>query len=210
VTKLTAAELAKSAATFRRPTREEAEDAVRTLIAWAGENPARHGLEETPRRVTEAYEEHFRGYREDAAAILAEPLFDNVGGYDDLVLLRDIRVESHCEHHIVPFIGRAHVAYLPNGKVAGLSRLARVVEVLSKRLQTQEALTAQVADAMERALHPRGIAILIEAEHQCMASRGVRQASAAAVTTRFRGAFETDTSLRDRFMQIVTSPRLRI
>jgi GTP cyclohydrolase IA len=196
LSKITAAELAKSASTIRRPTREEAEAAVRTLIAWAGDDPLRAGLLETPKRVALAYEEYFKGYHEDPVAVLAEPLFEDVSGYDDMVLLRDIRVESHCEHHIVPFIGRAHVAYLPSGRVAGLSRLARVVEVLAKRLQTQEALTAQIADAMERALKPRGVAIVIEAEHQCMASRGVRQAAASAVTTRFRGAFETDEALR--------------
>jgi GTP cyclohydrolase IA len=191
-----------------RPSREEAERAVRTLIAWAGDDPGRVGLEETPKRVVMAFEEHFQGYREDPVAVLAEPLFENVDGYDDLVLLRDIRVESHCEHHIVPFIGRAHVAYVPRGRVAGLSRLARVVEVLAKRLQTQEALTAQIADAMDRALNPVGIAILIEAEHQCMASRGVRQPGATAVTTRFRGSFESDASLRDRFLRIVSLRRL--
>jgi GTP cyclohydrolase I len=187
----------------RRPTREEAEQAVRTLIGWAGDDPARIGLRETPGRVVAAFEEHFRGYREDPVKVLGEPLFENEGGYDDMVLLRDIRVESHCEHHIVPFIGRAHVAYVPSGRIAGLSRLARVVEVLSKRLQTQEALTAGIADAMERALAPLGSAIMIEAEHQCMASRGVRQPSARAVTTRFRGTFESDRGLRDRFMLMV-------
>ena len=181
---------------------------MRTLIAWAGDDPHRTGLLETPKRVALAYEEYFKGYGEDPVAVLAEPVFEDVGGYDDMVLLRDIRVESHCEHHIVPFIGRAHVAYLPSGRIAGLSRLARVVEVLAKRLQTQEALTAQIADAMERALRPRGVAIVMEAEHQCMASRGVRQVAATAVTTRFRGAFETDASLRHRFMQLVTAPKL--
>ena len=198
----------KSASTVRRPSREEAEAAVRTLIAWAGDDPHRIGLLETPKRVALAYEEYFKGYTEDPVAVLAEPLFEDVSGYDDMVLLRDIRVESHCEHHIVPFIGRAHVAYLPSGRLAGLSRLARVVEVLAKRLQTQEALTAQIADAMERALQPRGVAIVMEAEHQCVASRGVRQAAATAVTTRFRGAFVTVASLRDRFMQLVLGPTL--
>ncbi|MFZ4806510.1 MAG: GTP cyclohydrolase I FolE [Hyphomicrobiaceae bacterium] len=191
----------------RRPSREDAEAAVRTLIAWAGDDPDRPGLAETPQRVASAYQEFFRGYREDPLAVLADCVFEHVGGYDDLVILRDIRVESHCEHHIVPFIGRAHVAYLPRGRVAGLSRLARAVEILAKRLQTQEALTAEIADAIEQGLSPRGIGVVMEAEHQCMASRGVHQWGAAAVTTRFRGVLETDTSLRDRFLALVTAPR---
>jgi GTP cyclohydrolase I len=192
----------------RRPSREEAEQAVRTLIAWAGDDPGRPGLAETPKRVALAYEEFFKGYAQDPVAALADPVFEHVGGYDDIVLLRDIRVESHCEHHIVPFIGRAHVAYLPSGRVAGLSRLAKVVEILAKRLQTQEALTAEIADAIERALRPMGVAVLIEAEHQCMASRGVRQWGASAVTTRFKGQFETDGSLRDRFLSLATQGRM--
>lgn len=191
----------------RRPSREEAEAAVRTLIAWAGDDPARPGLADTPKRVALAYEEFFKGYGQDPVAALADPVFEHVGGYDDIVLLRDIRVESHCEHHIVPFIGRAHVAYLPSGRVAGLSRLAKAVEILAKRLQTQEALTAEIADAIERALSPKGVAVLMEAEHQCMASRGVHQWSASAVTTRFKGAFETDASLRDRFLSLTAANR---
>ena len=208
MSKVSAAELAKTAATVRRPSREEAEAAVRVLIAWAGDNPNRLALQETPKRVVSAFEEYFKGYREDAVAVLAEPLMENVGGYDDMILVRDIRVESHCEHHIVPFIGRAHVAYLPAERVAGLGRIARAVEVLAKRLQTQEALTAEIADAIERALMPRGVALIVEAEHQCMASRGVHQSSATAVTTMFRGEFDRDASLRQRFMQIVTGPKL--
>lgn len=190
----------------RRPSREEAEQAVRTLIAWAGDDPARPGLAETPKRVAAAYEEFFSGYRQDPIAALADPVFEHVGGYDDIVLLRDIRVESHCEHHIVPFIGRAHVAYLPKGRVAGLSRLARAVEILAKRLQTQEALTAGIADAIDTALAPRGVAVILEAEHQCMASRGVHQWGSTAVTTRFKGEFASDAGLRDRFMTLATSP----
>lgn len=193
----------------RRPTRQEAEEAVRTLIAWAGDDPDRPGLVETPRRVVESYEEFFSGYRQDPVAAVAEPVFEHVGGYDDIVLVRDVRVQSHCEHHIVPFLGRAAVAYLPRGRVAGLSRLAKVVEILGKRLQTQEALTAEIADAIETALDPRGVAVLIEAEHQCMASRGVRQWQAVAVTTRFRGEFETDASLRDRFLMLARAPAPR-
>lgn len=192
----------------RRPTRAEAEDAVRTLIAWAGDDPDRPALAQTPERVVASYEEFFSGYRQDPVAALNDPVFEHIGGYDDIVLLRDIRLESHCEHHMVPFIGRAHVAYLPRGRVAGLSRLAKVVEILAKRLQTQEALTAAVSDAIEAGLKPRGVAVVIEAEHQCMASRGVHQWGASAVTTRFRGEFLTDASLRDRFL-LLCQPQSR-
>ena len=205
--KISAAELVKNASGVRRPTRQEAEAAVRTLLAWAGDNPEREGLLETPRRVTVAYEEYFRGYTQDAIALLQEPTFEEVGGYDDLIMLRDVRVESHCEHHIAPFIGVAHVAYLPKNKVAGLSKLARVVEVFAKRLQTQEALTAQIADAIDRALAPRGVAVMIEAEHHCMATRGVQQAGVAAITTRFLGVFDSDSEMRERFLAIAQGPR---
>lgn len=191
----------------RRPTKQEAEEAVRTLIAWAGDDPDREGLKETPRRVVEAFQEYFRGYSEDPVAMLQQPTFEEIGGYDDLVMLRDIRVESHCEHHIAPFIGVAHVAYLPNGKVAGLSKLARVVEAYAKRLQTQETLSAQIADAIQEALSPRGVAVMIEAEHQCMTMRGVHQPGVAAVTTRFLGAFATDSALRDRFLSLANASR---
>ena len=207
VKKASAYEVAKTASGGLRPTRQEAEAAVRTLLAWAGDNPDREGLKETPRRVAEAYEEYFRGYTQDAIALLQEPTFEEVGGYDDLIMLRDIRVESHCEHHIAPFIGVAHVAYLPNAKVAGLSKLARVVEVFAKRLQTQEALTAQIADAIDRALGPRGVAVMVEAEHHCMATRGVLKARAVAVTTRFLGVLDTDSQLRQRFLAIAQAPR---
>jgi GTP cyclohydrolase I len=189
-----------------RPSRAEAEEAVRTLIAWAGDDPAREGLIDTPRRVTEAYEEYFSGYRLDPAEVLARQ-FDETGGYDDLVMLRDIRVESHCEHHLAPFLGVAHVAYLPNGRIVGISKIARVVEIFAKRLQTQETMTAQIADAIERALQPRGVAVLIEAEHQCMSTRGVRQPGVKTITTRFTGALDSDASYRDRFLQMVHGPR---
>jgi GTP cyclohydrolase I len=190
----------------RRPTRAEAEAAVRTLIGWAGDDPDREGLRETPRRVIDAFEEYFAGYRLDPAEALART-FEEAGGYDDLVMLRDIRVESHCEHHMAPFLGVAHVAYLPNGRILGISKIARVVEIFAKRLQTQEALTAQIADAIESALRPRGVAVLIEAEHQCMSTRGVRQPGVKTITTRFTGALETDASYRDRFLQMVHGPR---
>jgi GTP cyclohydrolase I len=190
----------------KRPSRAEAEDAVRTLLAWTGDDPDREGLRDTPRRVTEAFEEYFAGYRMDPADVLSKT-FSEAGGYDDLVMLRDIRVFSHCEHHLAPFIGVAHVAYLPSGRILGLSKIARVVEIFAKRLQTQETLTAQVAGAIESALKPRGVAVLIEAEHQCMSMRGVRQPGVKTITTRFTGALETDASYRDRFLQMVHGPR---
>jgi GTP cyclohydrolase IA len=197
---------AKRRAPLRRPSRAEAESAVRTLIGWAGDNPDREGLQDTPRRVADAFEEYFAGYRLDPADVLSKT-FDEIGGYDDLVMLRDIRVESHCEHHLAPFLGVAHVAYLPNGRILGISKIARVVEIFARRLQTQETLTAQIADAIETALQPRGVAVLIEAEHQCMSMRGVRQPGVKTITTRFTGALEADVSYRDRFLQMVHGPR---
>jgi GTP cyclohydrolase I len=189
-----------------RPTRAEAEAAVRTLIAWTGDDPSREGLLDTPVRVVDAFEEYFSGYRLDPIDVLSRT-FEEAGGYDDLVMLRDIRVESHCEHHMAPFLGVAHVAYLPRGRILGLSKIARVVEIFAKRLQTQETLTAQIAGAIEDALKPRGVAVLIEAEHQCMSMRGVRQPGVKTITTRFTGALDTDTSYRDRFLQMVHGPR---
>lgn len=197
---------AKRQAPLRRPSRAEAESAVRTLIGWAGDDPDREGLQDTPRRVADAFEEYFAGYRLDPADVLSKT-FDETGGYDDLVMLRDIRVESHCEHHLAPFLGVAHVAYLPDGRILGISKIARVVEIFAKRLQTQETLTAQIADAIETALQPRGVAVLIEAEHQCMSMRGVRQPGVKTITTRFTGALEADASYRDRFLQMVHGPR---
>jgi GTP cyclohydrolase I len=185
-----------------RPTRAETEAAVRTLIAWAGDDPDREGLKDTPARVADAFEEYFSGYLQDPVDVLSRT-FEETGGYDDLVMLRDIRVESHCEHHMAPFLGVAHVAYLPSGRILGISKIARVVEIFAKRLQTQETLTAQIADAIESALRPRGVAVLIEAEHQCMSMRGVRQPGVKTITTRFTGALETDASYRDRFLQMV-------
>ena len=207
MTNISTAPFKSKTARTRRPAQEEAEEAVRTLIAWAGDDPDREGLRGTPRRVVEAFREYFRGYGQDAIALLQDPLFEEVAGYDDIVMLRDIRVESHCEHHIAPFIGVAHVAYLPDGKVAGLSKLARVVEIYAKRLQTQETLSAEIAAAIDKALSPRGVAVMIEAEHQCITMRGVHQPGVAAVTTRFLGAFTTDTALRDRFLSLASSTR---
>ena len=185
----------------KRPTRDEAEAAVRTLIAWAGDDPRREGLIETPKRVVDAYGEWFAGYRGDAAAELTRT-FEDVQGYDDIVLLRGIDVTSFCEHHMAPFLGKATVAYLPRGKVVGLSKLARVVEVFARRLQTQETLTRQVADAVVEGLNPLGVAVLITAEHQCMSTRGVRHQHVDTVTTTFTGVFKTDAELRQRFMDL--------
>ncbi len=184
-----------------RPSREQAEAAVRTLIAWAGDDPRREGLIETPKRVVDAYGEWFAGYEGDAGAEL-ERTFEDVQGYDDIVLLRGIDVTSFCEHHMAPFLGKATVAYLPRGKVVGLSKLARVVEVFARRLQTQETLTRQVADAIVEGLNPLGVAVLITAEHQCMSTRGVRHQHVDTVTTTFTGVFKTDAELRSRFMDL--------
>lgn len=183
----------------RRPTREQAEEAVRTLLAWAGDDPSRPGLQDTPGRVTDAYGEYFSGYVADPAAELAAT-FEDPSGYDDMVLLRDIRFESHCEHHMAPFSGLAHVAYVPNGRIVGLSKLARVVEIYARRLQTQEALTADIAKTIMDGLKPKGVAVLMSAEHACVGMRGVRQAHAKAVTMRLTGVFDTEDSWRMRFL----------
>jgi GTP cyclohydrolase I len=184
---------------------QQAEEAVRTLIAWAGDDPDREGLINTPMRVVEAYSEYFRGYQEDALAWLSDADIDMARGYDDIIMLRGVQLQSFCEHHMTPFEGKAHVAYLPDRKVVGLSRLARVVDTLSKRLQTQEALTEQIVATIEQGLMPRGAAVLIEAEHQCMSLRGIRQCGVDAITHRFTGAFETDPALQDRFMKLAAA-----
>jgi GTP cyclohydrolase I len=186
----------------QRPTREEAEAAVRVLLRWAGDNPAREGLLDTPKRVVKAYEELFKGYTQDAEAQLAT-IFEEVEGYDDMVLVKDIPFTSHCEHHMVPFVGKAHVAYFPAEGVVGLSKLARVVEVFARRLQTQETMTAQITDTIDNALKPRGIAVLIEAEHMCMSMRGVQKHGASTITTRFTGAFRNDPAEQARFFSMV-------
>lgn len=188
------------------PTREDAEAAVRTLILWAGDDPAREGLLDTPRRVVDAYREYFAGYHEDPFEVLSRT-FEEVHGYDDLVMLRDIRLESHCEHHIAPILGVAHVAYLPRDRVVGISKLARVVEIFSKRLQTQETMTAQIAEAIEQALKPRGVAVLVDALHQCMTTRGVHKTDVSTITTRFTGVFKDDADYRDRFLNMVHGRR---
>ena len=185
----------------KKPSREEAMEAVRTLLAWAGDNPAREGLLDTPRRVVDAYEEWFQGYDADPVKELSKT-FEDVGGYNDLVMLKKIDVESHCEHHMAAFLGKAWVAYMPTAKVVGISKIARVVEIFAKRLQSQETLTAQIANALESALAPAGVAVLIDAEHQCMTTRGVRHKDVTTVTTQFTGVFETDPEIRNRFLKL--------
>jgi GTP cyclohydrolase I len=184
-----------------RPSREEALKAVRTLLAWAGDNPDREGLKDTPKRVVDAYAEWFEGYDADPAKELSRT-FEDVQGYDDMVLLRDIEVESHCEHHMAPFLGKAYVAYMPTEKVVGISKIARVVEIFSKRLQTQEVLTNQIAQSIEDHLNPAGVAVLIDAEHQCMTTRGVHHRHVSTITTRFTGAFKDNPALTERFLKL--------
>jgi GTP cyclohydrolase I len=185
----------------KKPTREAAMDAVRTLIAWAGDDPRREGLLDTPKRVVDAFGEWFEGYHANPALEL-ERVFEDVQGYDEMVMLRDIEVESHCEHHMAPFLGKAYVAYLPKAKVVGISKIARVVEIFSKRLQTQETLTQQIADAITECLDPEGVAVLIDAEHQCMTTRGVHHRHVSTITTQFTGVFKADIGLQDRFLRL--------
>ena len=191
---------------FKRPSREEAEAAVRTLIRWAGDDPAREGLIDTPKRVVKAYEELYGGYREDASEML-ERVFEEVGGYDDMVVVRDIPFFSHCEHHMVPFVGKAHIGYYPSEGVVGLSKLARVVDVFAKRMQTQETLTSQIVTTIDEALKPRGVAIIIEAEHMCMSMRGVQKQGSSTITTQFTGVFRDDPAEQARFITMVRGLR---
>jgi GTP cyclohydrolase IA len=184
------------------PSREEAEAAVRTLIRWAGDDPQREGLRDTPKRVVKAFKELYSGYKEDPGQVL-DKIFAEVEGYDDLVLVRDIPFHSHCEHHMVPFFGMAHIAYYPTKGVVGLSKLARLVEVYARRLQTQETMTAQIAAALEAALEPRGTAVMIEAEHMCMSMRGVQKAGATTLTTQFTGQFKNNPAEQARFLTMV-------
>jgi GTP cyclohydrolase I len=188
------------------PSRAEAEAAVRTLIAWAGDDPEREGLLDTPRRVVAAYEELFAGYAEDPAPTLAR-VFEDVHGYEDMVLVRDIPFASHCEHHMAPFFGKAHIGYYPRGGVVGLSKLARIVETFARRLQTQEALTAQVIEAIETSLRPLGIAILIEAEHTCISMRGVKKAGVSTTTLQFTGRFKESDAEQQRFLALLRGAR---
>jgi GTP cyclohydrolase I len=184
-----------------RPSRAQAEQAVRTLIAWAGDNPNREGLTDTPKRVTNAFQEFFSGYDEDPEAELGRT-FEETGGYDDIVMLRDIDIYSHCEHHMIPFIGKAHLAYLPVDAVVGISKLARVVEIYARRLQTQETMTAQIAGSIDKVLKPRGVAVMIEAVHQCMSLRGIKKPDVATITTQFTGEFKASPELQSRFLQL--------
>jgi GTP cyclohydrolase IA len=187
-----------------RPTREEAEAAVRVLLRWAGDDPRREGLVETPARVVRAFEEFFAGYSQDPREILART-FTEVDGYDEMIVLKDIRFESYCEHHMVPIIGRAHVAYLPEHRVVGISKLARLVDAFAKRLQIQEKMTAQIADTLNEILQPKGVGVILEAAHQCMSTRGVHKPGVEMVTSRMLGTFRTDPSTRREFLSIVSN-----
>jgi GTP cyclohydrolase I len=188
-----------------RPSREEAEKAVRTLLRWAGDNPEREGLKDTPARVAKAFEDWFSGYDQDPEAYLART-FEEVAGYDDMVILKDIRFESHCEHHLAPIIGRAHVGYLPTHRVVGISKLARVVEAFARRLQVQEKMNAQIAHCIQTVLDPRGVAVVIEAAHQCMTTRGVHKTGVTMVTSTMLGDFRTSSDTRREFLNIIGNP----
>jgi len=185
-----------------RPSKEEAEKAVKTLLAWAGDNPEREGLIETPKRVVKAYKEWFNGYNESPEDILAKT-FEEVEGYDEMVLLKNMRVESHCEHHMAPILGKAHIAYIPNKRVVGISKIARLLDCFGKRLQTQETMTAQIADAIEEHLQPIGVAIVIDAYHQCMTTRGIHKTETSTVTSQVRGVFKEDKKTRAEFMSLI-------
>ena len=189
----------------RRPSREEALEAVRTLIRWAGDDPEREGLLATPDRVVRSYGEFFSGYDEDPVALL-QRTFEEMDGYDEIVTLKDIRFESHCEHHLAPIIGKVHIAYLPDNRVVGISKLARLVEVYAKRLQIQEKMTAQIANTLDEVLKPRGVAVVIEASHQCMTTRGVHKPGVSMVTSRMLGVFRTDPSTRREVLSMIGTP----
>jgi GTP cyclohydrolase I len=188
-----------------RPSQTDAEDAVRTLIRWAGDDPTREGLRETPARVARAYKEFFRGYGVDPVGVLKRT-FEETDGYDEMIVLKDMRFESHCEHHMAAIIGRAHIAYLPSKRVVGISKLARLLDVYAKRLQIQEKLTAQIANTLNDVLQPRGVAVVIDASHQCMTTRGVHKPGTSMVTSRMLGAFRTDASTRREFLAFIGMP----
>ncbi|PPR29672.1 MAG: GTP cyclohydrolase 1 [Alphaproteobacteria bacterium MarineAlpha9_Bin2] len=198
----------KETASIQKPTREEAKQAIKIMLAWAGDNPNREGLLETPERVVSAYEEFFAGYDMDPDEILNKT-FEEVAGYDEMVIVKDVRLESHCEHHMVPFIGRAHVAYIPHKRVVGISKLARIVDVYAKRLQTQETMTAQIAGTLQRVLEPKGVAVVIDAAHQCMTTRGVHKSETSTVTSRMLGVFRTDERTRSEFMNLISPANIR-
>jgi len=188
-----------------KPTREEAEAAIRTMLRWAGDDPYREGLRETPERVVKAFEEWFSGYRQDPEAYMRRT-FEEVEGYDNMIVLKDIRFESHCEHHLAPIIGRAHVGYLPTHRVVGISKLARVVEAYARRLQVQEKMNAQIANTIQHVLQPRGVAVVIEATHQCMTTRGVHKTGVSMVTSTMLGDFRTNEITRGEFLSVIGHP----
>jgi GTP cyclohydrolase I len=194
--------------TTKKPSREEAEAAVRTLLQWAGDDPSRDGLIDTPARVVRAYEEYFKGYNEDPEKILGRS-FDETEGYDEIVVLKDIYFASHCEHHIAPILGKAHIAYLPRSRVVGISKLARLVETFARRLQIQEKMTAQIANSLNNVLKPKGVAVIIEAAHECMTTRGIDKPGVNMVTSTMLGAFRKDPSTRREFMAIIGNPNDR-
>ena len=196
--------LTTGAVSVGRPTQTEVEEAVRTLIRWANDDPSREGLRDTPARVARSYREMFSGYEIDPIALL-QRTFEDVAGYDEIVLLRDIRIESHCEHHMVPIIGKCHIGYLPRHRVVGISKLARVADAFARRLQIQERLTVQIADTIEHVLQPRGVAVVIEAGHQCMSTRGVHKAGVSMVTSRMTGCFREDASTRRELLSMIAS-----
>ena len=189
-----------------KPTRDQAEKAVKTLIEWAGDNPEREGLVETPKRVVKAYEQFFEGYDQDPEEILTKT-FEEVEGYDEMVIVKDIRLESHCEHHIVPILGKAHIGYIPNNRVVGISKLAKIVDVFGKRLQTQETMTSQIANVIQKVLDPKGVAVVIDASHQCMTTRGVHKPESSTVTSAMKGVFKENAVTRNEFLSFVTLPK---
>lgn len=189
---------------YPRPTRDEAMEAVKTLIAWAGDNPDREGLVDTPQRVADAYKEFFEGYNMSPDEILSRT-FEEVEAYDEMVIVKNVRLESHCEHHMVPILGKAHVAYIPDRRVVGISKLARLVDVYAKRLQTQETMTAQIADTIQRVLNPKGVAVVVDAAHQCMTTRGVHKTETSTVTSRMLGLFRNDHRTRAEFMTLIST-----
>ena len=192
---------------MKKPTEKEVHDAVRTMLAWAGDDPSREGLIETPKRVAEAYKEFFAGYETDPEEIL-EKTFEEVEGYDEMVLVKDIRVESHCEHHMLPIIGKAHVAYIPTNRVVGISKLARIVDIYGKRLQTQETMTAQIANTIQKVLKSKGVAVVIDAYHQCMSTRGVHKTESSTVTSSMKGVFNDNVRTRNEFLNLIRLPKI--
>lgn len=191
---------------MKKPSREEAMKAVTTLIEWAGDDPKREGLVETPKRVVKAYEQFFEGYQQDPEEVLRKT-FEEVEGYDEMVIVKDIRLESHCEHHMVPILGVAHVGYIPNNRVVGISKLARIVDIFGKRLQTQETMTSQIANTIQKVLDPKGVAVVIDANHQCMSTRGVHKTTSSTVTSAMKGIFKENAVTRNEFLSFVNLPK---